>query len=211
MTEERAPQRAQALVGGTSGDDVLGYGSNASCEPRAAANLLARDHATGRSAASHAGDRHSGSTGRCTSSAGEGTRKGRNLAADDRCVIATTSTTLPALDIVIEGHAERLTDDATVRHVTEVLVGEQLAARGQRTRGLRPAWSDRRPAAVRDLPDRPDAGVRSPRDARDGSSSIPKICRTRRAGTSTRRTDDARRDELSDGPRGTTSGRRPCP
>jgi hypothetical protein len=69
--------------------------------------------------------------------AGEGTRKGRNLAADDRCVIATTSTTLPALDIVIEGHAERLTDDATVRHVTEVLVANNwpLEARGHEVYG----------------------------------------------------------------------------
>src|SRR5688572_7857157 len=37
----------------------------------------------------------------------EGTRKGRNLAADGRCVIATGNTSpLPSLDFIVEGHAE---------------------------------------------------------------------------------------------------------
>ena len=49
--------------------------------------------------------------------AGEGTRKARNLAADARCVIGTTSTTLPSLDIVAEGRAEPLTDDDEVRRI----------------------------------------------------------------------------------------------
>ena len=53
--------------------------------------------------------------------AGEGTRKARNLAADDRCVIATTSTTLPSLDLVVEGRAEPLIDEAAVRHVVDLL------------------------------------------------------------------------------------------
>jgi hypothetical protein len=48
---------------------------------------------------------------------GEGTRKARNLAGDGRCVIATASTTLPSLDIVVEGHAEPLTDADEVRRV----------------------------------------------------------------------------------------------
>ena len=51
---------------------------------------------------------------------GEGTRKGRNLAADGHCVVATSSTTLPSLDIVIEGRAEPVTDEDTVRHLAEV-------------------------------------------------------------------------------------------
>jgi hypothetical protein len=37
--------------------------------------------------------------------AGEGTRKGRNLAADGRCVVGTESRGLPSLDIVVEGRA----------------------------------------------------------------------------------------------------------
>jgi hypothetical protein len=55
--------------------------------------------------------------------AGEGTQKGRNLAADDRCVIATSSTTLPSIDLIIEGRAAPITDEATVRHVVKVLGG----------------------------------------------------------------------------------------
>jgi hypothetical protein len=54
---------------------------------------------------------------------GEGTRKGRNLAADGRCVIATGSSTLPSLDVVVEGHAEPLDDEAAVRRIAEVLKG----------------------------------------------------------------------------------------
>ena len=53
--------------------------------------------------------------------AGEGTRKARNLAQDGRCVIATSSTALPSLDILIEGTAEPLTDEGAVRQVAEFL------------------------------------------------------------------------------------------
>jgi Pyridoxamine 5'-phosphate oxidase len=49
--------------------------------------------------------------------AGEHTRKGRNLAADGRCVIATGSRTLPSLDIVVEGRAEPMTDGNEVRRI----------------------------------------------------------------------------------------------
>ena len=64
--------------------------------------------------------------------AGEGTRKARNLAADGRCVIATSSFTLPSLDIVVEGHAEPLADVADVRRMAEVFKenGWPLEARG---------------------------------------------------------------------------------
>jgi hypothetical protein len=69
--------------------------------------------------------------------AGEGTRKGRNLAADGRCVIAMSSTTLPSLDIVIEGRAEPLTDDDVVRHLAEVFTksGWPLEANGDKVDG----------------------------------------------------------------------------
>lgn len=51
---------------------------------------------------------------------GDATRKGRNLAGDSRCVIVTGSTKLPSLDIILEGEATRVTDEATLRHVTDV-------------------------------------------------------------------------------------------
>jgi hypothetical protein len=67
----------------------------------------------------------------------ERTRKGRNLAADDRCVIAIGSTTLPSLDVVVEGRAEPLTDEAAVRRIAEVLSGNgwPLEARGGQVYG----------------------------------------------------------------------------
>jgi hypothetical protein len=42
---------------------------------------------------------------------GPGTQKSRNLAADPRC---TVSTRLPGIDLVLEGHAERVTDEDTL-------------------------------------------------------------------------------------------------
>ena len=69
--------------------------------------------------------------------AGEGTRKARNLAADGRCVIATSSTTLPSLDIVVEGRADPLAEEDAVRHITEVLSasGWPLEAEGDKVYG----------------------------------------------------------------------------
>jgi nitroimidazol reductase NimA-like FMN-containing flavoprotein (pyridoxamine 5'-phosphate oxidase superfamily) len=68
---------------------------------------------------------------------GEGTRKGRNLAADGRCVVATGSTTLPSLDVVVEGRAEPLDDEAAVRRIAEMLSENNwpLEARGDRVYG----------------------------------------------------------------------------
>jgi hypothetical protein len=68
---------------------------------------------------------------------GEGTRKGRNLAADGRCVIAIGSTTLPSLDVVVEGRAEPLADEAAVRRIADVLSGNgwPLEARGDQVYG----------------------------------------------------------------------------
>jgi hypothetical protein len=53
---------------------------------------------------------------------GEATRKGRNLLADGRCVVATGSTRLPSLDLILEGDAAPVTDDATLRRVTDAFV-----------------------------------------------------------------------------------------
>jgi nitroimidazol reductase NimA-like FMN-containing flavoprotein (pyridoxamine 5'-phosphate oxidase superfamily) len=49
----------------------------------------------------------------------ENARKGRNLARDQRCVVTGSSTTLPSLDLIIEGRAERVTDDATLQRVAD--------------------------------------------------------------------------------------------
>ena len=64
--------------------------------------------------------------------AGEGTRKGRNLAADSRCIIGASSLKLPSLDLVIEGNAAPLDDVDEVRRLSEVLKknGWPLEVRG---------------------------------------------------------------------------------
>jgi nitroimidazol reductase NimA-like FMN-containing flavoprotein (pyridoxamine 5'-phosphate oxidase superfamily) len=63
---------------------------------------------------------------------GEETRKGRNLAADGRCVVAIGSTTLPSLDVVVEGYAQPLDDEDAVARIAETLRGNTwpLEARG---------------------------------------------------------------------------------
>jgi hypothetical protein len=69
---------------------------------------------------------------------GDAIRKGRNLAGDSRCVIATSSTTLPSLDIIIEGDARQLTNEATLLHVTDVFRSKMewpLELRGTRVHG----------------------------------------------------------------------------
>jgi nitroimidazol reductase NimA-like FMN-containing flavoprotein (pyridoxamine 5'-phosphate oxidase superfamily) len=50
---------------------------------------------------------------------GETTRKGKNLASDPRCVLTTSSTVLPALDLILEGEARKVTDDATLHRVAD--------------------------------------------------------------------------------------------
>jgi hypothetical protein len=67
----------------------------------------------------------------------EGTRKGRNLAANARCVVGTESRKLPSLDVIVEGHAEPLTDQEAVRRITEAFVakGWPLEARGAEVHG----------------------------------------------------------------------------
>jgi nitroimidazol reductase NimA-like FMN-containing flavoprotein (pyridoxamine 5'-phosphate oxidase superfamily) len=68
---------------------------------------------------------------------GEGTRKGRNLAANDQCAVATGSSTLPSLDIVLEGRAEPVTDEESVRHLAEAYSksGWPLEANGDKVNG----------------------------------------------------------------------------
>ena len=50
---------------------------------------------------------------------GEGTRKVKNLASNSRCVMAVGSPRLPALDLVVEGEAVRVRDDAKLRRVAK--------------------------------------------------------------------------------------------
>ena len=49
---------------------------------------------------------------------GETTRKGQNLAHDPRCVITVSSTALPALDLILEGDAWKIADEATLADIT---------------------------------------------------------------------------------------------
>ena len=69
--------------------------------------------------------------------AGEGTQKGRNLAANSYCVIGTQSLTLPSLDVIAEGRAEPLADEAEVRRITEQFKSRNwpLEARGNKVDG----------------------------------------------------------------------------
>jgi hypothetical protein len=119
MTQERAPERERSLVGEVW-DDFLGGGTRPSRESRGTENELARDDASGRSAAPDARDRI-WIDGAIHIVAGEGTRKARNLASDGRCVIATSSTTLPSLDIVVECRADPLIEGDAVGHIADVL------------------------------------------------------------------------------------------
>jgi hypothetical protein len=50
---------------------------------------------------------------------GERTRKARNLAREPRCTVVTGTTTLPSLDLIVDGVASMVTDDETLRRVTE--------------------------------------------------------------------------------------------
>jgi hypothetical protein len=63
---------------------------------------------------------------------GPETRKARNLAADERCVIGTANLTMPSMDLIVEGRARRVTDEATVQRLAEAFGGEgwPLEARG---------------------------------------------------------------------------------
>ena len=50
---------------------------------------------------------------------GERTQKGRNLAREPRCVVVTGTTTLPSLDLIVDGVAAMVTDEAALNRVTE--------------------------------------------------------------------------------------------
>jgi hypothetical protein len=50
---------------------------------------------------------------------GERTLKARNLAREPRCVVVTGTTTLPSMDLIVEGVGSMVIDDATLSRVTE--------------------------------------------------------------------------------------------
>jgi hypothetical protein len=136
MTEERVPEREQPLLGDGSRTTSWEVARERLANPEhQRTSWLATTHPDGRP--------HlmpvitTWIDGAIHLVVGEGTRKGRNLAADSRCVIATSSTTLPSLDIVIEGRAEALTDDAAVRHIAEFFTksGWPLEAKGDKVYG----------------------------------------------------------------------------
>ena len=136
MTEERAPRRVQSLVGEGSETTSWDVARERLANPEhQRTSWLATTRPDGRP--------HlmpvitTWIDGAIHVVAGEGTRKARNLAADARCVIAMSSTTLPSVDIVIEGRAEPLADDDDVRHIAESLTksGWPLEAKGDKVDG----------------------------------------------------------------------------
>ena len=131
MTKERAPEREQSLVGDKSATTSWETARERLAKPAPQqTSWLATVRPDGRP--------HLMPViafwidGALYFVAGEGTRKAQNLADDERCVIATGSTKLPSMDIVAEGRAEPLSDDADVRRIAERLNsnGWQLEARG---------------------------------------------------------------------------------
>lgn len=136
MTQERAPKREQSLVGDGSATTSWDVARERLAHPEPGRhNWLATVRPDGRP--------HMMPVltfwfdGAFHFVAGEGTQKGRNLAADGRCVIGTASHELPSLDIVAEGRAEPLTDEAAVRRAAEELKssGWPLDARGVEVHG----------------------------------------------------------------------------
>jgi hypothetical protein len=136
MPQERAPERVRSLVGDDSATTSWDMARERLANPEDPRTCwLATTRADGRphlmpvigfwiDGAMHI-------------VAGEGTQKARNIASDGRCVIAMTSTTLPSLDIVIEGRADPLTDDAAVGRVAEFLSGKNwpLEVKGNKVYG----------------------------------------------------------------------------
>jgi hypothetical protein len=57
---------------------------------------------------------------------GNGTRKSQNLAENPSCVV---SVALPNLDLVVEGRAAKVTDEATLQHVAERYAAQGWPAR----------------------------------------------------------------------------------
>jgi hypothetical protein len=135
-TPERTPEREQSLVGVTSDTTPWQLARERLAKPEVGrTNWLATVRPDGRP---HLMPILAFWTdGAFHFVAGEGTRKARNLAADGQCVIGTRSTTLPSLDVIVEGRAEPLTDEDAVRRIAAFLNsnGWPLEARGAEVHG----------------------------------------------------------------------------
>ena len=94
--------------------------------------------------------------------AGQETVKTRNLAKDERCVIGTGNLTIPSMDLIVEGRAKRLTDEATVRRLAEAFGGEgwPLEARGSDVYGSHGPRRARRRTRSTGLNQRSSSGSR---------------------------------------------------
>jgi len=91
---------------------------------------------------------------------GPSTRKGRNLAADERCVIGTGNLTTPSLDLIVEGRNEPIS-----KRLTEIRA-RWVAASSSRSGPIdAPALPDARPPAL------PPKGGGSPLRADAGCSA----------------------------------------
>ena len=85
---------------------------------------------------------------------GEMTRKGKNLASNPRYVLTASSTTLPALDVILEGDARRVADEATLQRVADAYgskMGCPLEVRDGRVVGPNAPTAGPPPYAVYEL------------------------------------------------------------
>lgn len=183
ITHEQAPKRVQSLVADTPGTTSWDTARERLANPeKQRTNWLATVRPDGRPhlmpviAFWFDGAFHF--------IAGEGTRKGRNLAADSRCVIGTNSTTLPSLDVIAEGRAEPLTDENDVRRIAERFNsnGWPLEARGDEVYGPSAPTAGPRPRIGSSAWSRP--GHSACRGRTGWTSSTNRSCRNPRAGTS---------------------------
>ena len=158
MAPERAPARAQALVGGESATTPWEM-ARPPRQPRTA-NTYARDDGARWPPASHAGH-HLMDRRRHAHPCGGGDRKACNIAADGRCVIATAARrSHPSISSsrVAPNRSPIMTPFDTSPSSSRTRAGRS-SREGTRSRVRRP---DRGSVAVHDLPDRPVAGVRPP-------------------------------------------------
>ena len=115
--------------------------------------------------------------------AGEGTRKARNLAADGRCVIGTSSTRLPSLDLVVEGRADPL----PISTPSDASPSSSPSTTGRsRPRGTRFTDRTRQPPVRRRTRSSGSSRRRCSvcRACTGWTSSTRRTCRNRRAGNS---------------------------
>jgi nitroimidazol reductase NimA-like FMN-containing flavoprotein (pyridoxamine 5'-phosphate oxidase superfamily) len=85
---------------------------------------------------------------------GKTTRREENLSRNSRCVMTTSSTTLPALDLIVEGTCRKIGDNAMLDHVAEAYgakMGWPLEVRDGGVFGPTPPTAGPPPYAVYEL------------------------------------------------------------